>query len=111
MRSTAVSKKQTIDFTEGKPAGLILQFFWPLMMTSMCQQLYNFVDSVIVGRGISDNALAAVGNMSSLFFLIVGFSFGLAPTAIMASFLSLRLEALSRNQFALTTFPAMHQPP
>ncbi|SHI33937.1 MATE family efflux transporter [Pseudobutyrivibrio xylanivorans] len=78
MKSTSVSKKQTIDFTEGKPASLILQFFWPLLMTSMCQQLYNFVDSVIVGRGISDNALAAVGNMGSLFFLIVGFSFGLA---------------------------------
>lgn len=78
MKSTSVSKKQTIDFTEGKPASLILQFFWPLLMTSMCQQLYNFVDSMIVGRGISDNALAAVGNMGSLFFLIVGFSFGLA---------------------------------
>lgn len=68
----------TIDFTEGKPSKLIMRFFWPLLMTGMCQQLYNFVDSVIVGRGINDNALAAVGNMSSLFFLIVGFSFGLA---------------------------------
>lgn len=72
------SKSKTIDFTEGKPSSLITQFFWPLLMTSMCQQLYNFVDSMIVGRGISDNALAAVGNMGSLFFLIVGFSFGLA---------------------------------
>ena len=78
MKSSTVAKSKTIDFTEGKPAGLILRFFWPLLMTSMCQQLYNFVDSMIVGRGISDNALAAVGNMGSLFFLIVGFSFGLA---------------------------------
>ena len=76
--SGTVSKSKTIDFTEGKPSKLILKFFWPLLMTSMCQQLYNFVDSMIVGRGISDNALAAVGNMGSLFFLIVGFSFGLA---------------------------------
>lgn len=78
MKSSTISKSKTIDFTDGKPAGLILRFFWPLLMTSMCQQLYNFVDSMIVGRGISDNALAAVGNMGSLFFLIVGFSFGLA---------------------------------
>ncbi|SDI83475.1 putative efflux protein, MATE family [Pseudobutyrivibrio sp. 49] len=78
MKSATISKSKTIDFTDGKPAGLILRFFWPLLMTSMCQQLYNFVDSMIVGRGISDNALAAVGNMGSLFFLIVGFSFGLA---------------------------------
>jgi putative MATE family efflux protein len=78
MKNNMVSNNKTIDFTEGKPSVLILKFFWPLMMTSMFQQLYNFVDSMIVGRGISDNALAAVGNMGSLFFLIVGFSWGLA---------------------------------
>ncbi len=78
MKGFTISKSKTIDFTVGKPSSLIMQFFWPLLMTSMCQQLYNFVDSMIVGRGISDNALAAVGNMGSLFFLIVGFSFGLA---------------------------------
>lgn len=47
-------------------------------MTSMLQQFYNFADTWIVGKGLGDNALAAVGNMGSLFFLIVGFSFGIA---------------------------------
>lgn len=47
-------------------------------MTSMLQQVYNFVDLLIVGQGLGDNAFASVGNMGSLFFLIVGFSFGLA---------------------------------
>ena len=72
------TKKKDIDFTQGSPFKLILAFFWPLFMTSMLQQVYNFVDTLIVGRGLGDNALAAVGNMGSLFFLIVGFSFGLA---------------------------------
>ncbi|SDB14133.1 putative efflux protein, MATE family [Pseudobutyrivibrio sp. YE44] len=72
------TKKKDIDFTQGSPFRLILAFFWPLFMTSMLQQVYNFVDTLIVGRGLGDNALAAVGNMGSLFFLIVGFSFGLA---------------------------------
>ena len=71
-------KSKEIDFTQGNPTNLILSFYWPLLMTSMLQQFYNFADSWIVGRGLGDNALAAVGNMGSLFFLIVGFSFGIA---------------------------------
>ena len=71
-------KSREIDFTKGNPTNLILSFYWPLLMTSMLQQFYNFADSWIVGKGLGDNALAAVGNMGSLFFLIVGFSFGIA---------------------------------
>ena len=71
-------KSRETDFTTGKPSKLILSFYWPLLMTSMLQQFYNFADTWIVGRGLGDDALAAVGNMGSLFFLIVGFSFGIA---------------------------------
>ncbi|MCR5477639.1 MAG: MATE family efflux transporter [Lachnospiraceae bacterium] len=70
--------KKEIDFTNGNPLRQILSFYWPLLATSALQQFYNFADTWIVGKGLGDNALAAVGNMSSLFFLIVGFSFGLA---------------------------------
>lgn len=73
-----ISNKKDLDFTKGSPFKLILSFYWPLLLTSMLQQLYNFADTWIVGKGLGDNALAAVGNMGSLFFLIVGFSFGLA---------------------------------
>ncbi len=73
-----VKRTAETDFTQGSPLKLILTFYWPLLMTSMLQQLYNFTDTWIVGKGLGDNALAAVGNMGSLFFLIVGFSFGLA---------------------------------
>lgn len=74
----ALNKKKELDFTEGSPFKLILSFYWPLLLTSTLQQLYNFADTWIVGKGLGDNALGAVGNMGSLFFLIVGFSFGLA---------------------------------
>ncbi len=76
--SVKTENKQVIDFTQGSPLKLILSFYWPLLLTSTLQQFYNFADTWIVGKGLGDNALAAVGNMSSLFFLIVGFSFGLA---------------------------------
>ncbi len=80
MRNTSseIKEKQVTDLTKGSPVKLILSFYWPLILTSMLQQFYNFADTWIVGKGLGDNALAAVGNMGSLFFLIVGFSFGLA---------------------------------
>jgi len=49
-----------------------------MLATAMLQQFYSFSDTAIVGKGLGDNALAAVGNMSSLCFLIVGFSMGLS---------------------------------
>lgn len=66
------------DFTRGNPAVHIMRFFWPLLLTSTLQQVYNFVDMMIVGRGLGDQAFTSVGNMGSIFFLVVGFSFGLA---------------------------------
>ena len=66
------------DFTRGNPAKHIMRFFWPLLLTSTLQQVYSFVDMMIVGSGLGDQAFTAVGNMGSIFFLIVGFSFGLA---------------------------------
>ncbi|MCR4588612.1 MAG: MATE family efflux transporter [Lachnospiraceae bacterium] len=77
-KTVTLEKRREIDFTQGSALKLILSFYWPLLLTSMLQQLYNFADTWIVGKGLGDNALAAVGNMGSLFFLIVGFSFGLA---------------------------------
>ena len=59
-KSIAITKKRELDFTEGSPLKLILSFYWPLLMTSMLQQLYNFADTWIVGKGLGDNALAAV---------------------------------------------------
>ncbi len=66
------------DMTEGKVSKLILAFFFPMLVTNMLQQLYSIADTAIVGKGLGDDALAAVGNMSSLTFLIIGFSLGLS---------------------------------
>lgn len=66
------------DLTQGNVTSLILKFYFPMLLTNMLQQLYTIADTAIVGKGLGDNALAAVGNMSSLTFLIFGFSMGLA---------------------------------
>lgn len=69
---------QTYDLTEDKVSKLILRFYFPMLFTNMLQQIYTVADTIIVGKGLGDNALAAVGNMSSLTFLVMGFSMGLA---------------------------------
>ncbi len=68
---------QTYDMTEGRVTPLILKFYFPLFFTNMLQQIYTVADTAIVGKGIGDEALAAVGNMSSITFLIFGFAMGL----------------------------------
>lgn len=69
---------QSYDLTKGQETPLIMKFFFPLFMTNLLQQFYSIADTAIVGKGLGDDALAAVGNMSSLSFLIVGFSVGLS---------------------------------
>ena len=62
-----------LDLTTGKPIKQILLFSLPLVMGSLFQQMYSFVDTIMVGRLISSQALAAVGSVSSLNFLVIGF--------------------------------------
>lgn len=64
--------------TEGNPLKLITAFFIPLFLANVFQQMYNIIDTIIVGKGINDQALAAVGASGSINFLIFGFVIGLA---------------------------------
>ena len=65
--------QKRMDLTVGNPMKQILLFSLPLALGSLFQQLYSFVDTVMVGRLISPEALAAVGSVSSLNFLVIGF--------------------------------------
>lgn len=62
-------KKYTMDMTEGKTLGLIVKFAVPMLIGNIFQQVYNLADSIIVGRIIGKDALAAVGATSSVTFL------------------------------------------
>ena len=67
------SKQKTMDLTTGHPLKQILIFSIPLVFGTIFQQFYSFADTVIVGRCLGTDALAAVGATSSLHFLILGF--------------------------------------
>lgn len=62
----------TRDMTSGSPLRCILQFAIPMFFGMLFQQLYNMVDTMIVGRFLGLNALAGVGSTGSLYFLIIG---------------------------------------
>lgn len=67
----------TKDMTKGSPVRLILEFALPLLAGMFFQQLYNLVDTMIVGRFLGVQALAGVGATGSICFLVMGFCMGL----------------------------------
>ena len=67
----------TKDLTIGNPGKLIFYFTLPLLAGNIFQQLFSFVDTLIVGRFLGVNALAAVGCTGSMMFLMLGFIMGM----------------------------------
>ena len=66
------------DMTVGSPSKHILSFAVPLLIGNVFQQLYNMVDSIVVGNFVGANAIAAVGTCGSMNFLFFSLSSGLA---------------------------------
>ena len=89
-----------VDMTEGRPWEKIVLFTIPMIIGNVAQQLYNTVDSIVVGRYVGDNALAAVGSASPilnlLLVLFIGISMG-ASIMVSQYFGSRDRENLSRT--------------
>ncbi len=66
------------DLTEGKEGRLILKFALPMLLGNVFQQLYNIVDSIIVGKFIGKEALAAVGASFPIIFAFLSLIIGIA---------------------------------
>lgn len=73
-----MKKTNITDMTTGSPAKHILRFALPLLIGNLFQQLYNMVDSVVVGNFVGKQAVAAVGTCGSMNFLFFSLSSGLA---------------------------------
>lgn len=72
-----MKSKYVSDMTEGSELGHLIRFAVPMLIGNMFQQVYNMVDSVIVGRYVGADALAAVGATGSLSFLFFSLCVGL----------------------------------
>ena len=65
------------DMTMGSPVKIILNFTIPIFIGNMFQQFYSMADTIIVGKFVGTKALAAVGSVGTIMFLILGFLQGL----------------------------------
>ncbi len=66
------------DLTTGKVGKQIFYFALPMLMGNVFQQLYNVVDTIVVGKALGKNALAAVGASFPLIFILISFVVGIA---------------------------------
>ncbi len=64
------------DLTAGKPEAVLWSFCLPLFGSILFQQLYNIADSLVAGKFIGENALAAVGNRYEITLIFIAFAFG-----------------------------------
>lgn len=71
-------RSRTMNMTEGNPTGLLIRFAIPMLIGNIFQQLYNLVDSVIVGRFVGSGALASVGATASIGFLFFALCNGIS---------------------------------
>ena len=79
MEQTQTLKENSI--TEGVIWKQLLIFFFPILIGTFFQQLYNTVDTIVVGQYVGTNALAAVGTTGTLINLLVGFFVGVSSGA------------------------------
>ena len=70
-----------VDMTQGDPVKVIMTFTIPMLIGNVAQQLYNTADSIIVGRFVGDNALAAVGSAGPIVNLMLVLFMGIATGA------------------------------
>ena len=84
--------KREQNITEGVIWKQILIFFFPILMGAFFQQMYNTVDTIIVGRYVGTQALAAVGSTGSLINLVSGFFIGVSSgaTVVLSQFFGAR---------------------
>ena len=68
---------KTRDLTQGSILKGLLPFAFPLLLSDLLQQLYSLMDSVVVGRFVGSDALAAIGTTASFCYLMIGFFMGL----------------------------------
>lgn len=79
-KQNAVSR-HSMDMTQGNITRQLISFAFPLLIGNLFQQLYNTVDTWVVGNFVSDNAFAAVGSMGPIVNMFIGFFLGFSAGA------------------------------
>ncbi|MCM1388287.1 MAG: MATE family efflux transporter [Bacillus sp. (in: Bacteria)] len=93
-----------LDLTKGSIMKNLLKFAFPIMIGNMLQQLYNIVDTLIVGRYLGENALAAVGSAYTLMVFVTSIIIGLCMGS--SAFFSMQFGAKSFDRLEKGLFLA-----
>lgn len=91
--------KSTIDLTSGSISLGLVKFALPLMAGNVLQQCYNLTGTLVVGRFIGKNALAAVGSAYTLMIFLTSIILGLSMGC--GAFLSMKYGAKEDREFAI----------
>ena len=78
MENLKTKSSSVKSMVEGNVMYLLLAFSLPIFIGNLFQQLYNVVDTVVIGHFLGDEALAAVGSTSAIYSLLIGFTYGLS---------------------------------
>ena len=91
------------DLTVGKPERVLWRFCLPLFGSILFQQLYNIADSLVAGKFIGENALAAVGNSYEITLIFIAFAFGcnMGCSVVVSSFFG--AKSFDRMKTAVST--------
>ncbi|MCD4734447.1 MAG: MATE family efflux transporter [Bacteroidales bacterium] len=95
------------DLSVGKESKLIWQFAMPMLLGNVFRQLYNIVDSIIIGNFLGKQALAAVGASFPIIFILISLviGFGLGATVIIAQYFGAKnIEKVKRTIDTLYIF-------
>lgn len=97
-------KKNAGNMTEGSVLGCLLTFAFPILIGNIFQQLYNVVDTAVVGNVLGDNALASIGAAAPIYSLVVSFANGITNgfAVIIARAFGADKEEEIRKSVALT---------
>lgn len=79
--SLAKRSARSVDMTQGNVVGHLVRFAVPLLLGNLFQQFYNTVDLWVVGRYVSNAAYSAVGTVTPIIIMLIGFFMGLASGA------------------------------
>lgn len=81
MAGLSFKKKTQVDMTQGSILPMLISFAFPLMVGNLFQQLYNTVDTWVVGNFVGKNSFSAVGTLSPVTNLMIGFFMGFSTGA------------------------------
>jgi len=95
--------KQKSNMLTGSPFRSLLLFAMPLVVGNLFQQLYSIVDSIIVGKFVGQNALAAVGSTSAIIHIYIAIALGLATGCMIVFSQLLGAKHIARMKSAMFT--------